>query len=218
MGIKAGASWGEPESGPPDLEVRGSDADLAAVIAARPGALVRYEPAGNADLARSVGVAAGAPQSGVSLPIDAITVDPSGIVVNMVVVGTPPDSLRFTSREAHFFVLLDGRELFRGKATTVVVANGQFLRGLDVVPRGHPGDGLLEVQVYALGRGERAKMRRRLPQGTHLPHPHIASGVGRRVEIRVDKGTVPVTADGLTRRPVRRIRAEITPAALRLLI
>ena len=36
-------------------------------------------------------------------------------------------------------MLLDGRPWFAGPATTVVIAIGQFLRGLDVVPRGHPG-------------------------------------------------------------------------------
>jgi hypothetical protein len=218
MGIQAGATWGEPEPGPPDLEIAGGDTDLAAVVATRPGALVRYVPSGNADLARAIGVAAGSEPSGIALPVDAITIDPGGPVVNMVVVGTPPPSVRFTTRRAHFFVLVDGRELFRGRATTVVVANGQFLHGLDVVPRGHPGDGLLEVQVYALGRGEQRKMRRRLPQGTHVPHPHIATGVGRTIEIRVDRGTVPISADGLTRRRVRRLRAEVAPAALRILI
>ena len=45
--------------------------------------------------------------------------------------------------------------------------------GHDVVPRGHPGDGRVEVQVYAVRPGQRAGVRSRLPQGVHLPHPDI---------------------------------------------
>ena len=42
-------------------------------------------------------------------------------------------------------------EWFSERATTVVVLVGQYLRGADVSPRGHPGDGAAEVQVYAMG-------------------------------------------------------------------
>ena len=58
-------------------------------------------------------------------------------------------------------VSVDGRAAFDGRATTVVVATGQFRRGLDLVPRGHPGDGRAEIQVYALTRPERARAARR---------------------------------------------------------
>ena len=68
-----------------------------------------------------------------------------------------------------------------------MVASGQYLRGADLVPRGHPGDGRVEVQVYAVRRGERAAMRSRLPQGVHLPHPDITQTSGRQVEIRADR-------------------------------
>ena len=51
---------------------------------------------------------------------------------------------------------VDGQPWFAGSATTVVIANGQFLRGADIVPRGHPGDGRLEVQVYELRRLDEA--------------------------------------------------------------
>ena len=67
---------------------------------------------------------------------------------------------------------LDGRPWFSGPATTVVVATGQFLRGLDLVPRGHPGDGKAEVQVYALRRaGAAARCAARLATGAHVPAP-----------------------------------------------
>ena len=91
--------------------------------------------------------------------------------MNMVVVGTAPGKLRATSRSHQMRVVVDGREVFTGPATTVVIANGQFLDDGDIVPRGHPGDGRIEVQVYALRPRERRGMRRRLPSGAHLPAP-----------------------------------------------
>ncbi len=79
----------------------------------------------------------------------------------MVVLGVPPDRLRRFSRRISVTVTVDGTEWFTGKATTVVVATGEFRDGLDLVPRGHPGDGRVEVQVYALAPRERAGMRAR---------------------------------------------------------
>jgi diacylglycerol kinase family enzyme len=102
----------------------------------------------------------------------------------MVVSGLPPDRLRAWTRARRVEVRVDGRLVHDGPATTVVVANGQFRHGADLVPRGHPGDGRLEVQVYALRAGERAAMRRRLPGGGHLPHPRIVTSNGRQAQVR----------------------------------
>ena len=113
-------------------------------------------------------------------------------------------------------VQLDGRPWFEGRATTVVVANGQFVRGADLVPRGHPGDGWAEVQVYTLGRRERAEMRRRLPTGTHVPHPRILGGRARRIEVAAR--AFPVEIDGHRRRGSGRLEVTVVPASIRLLI
>ena len=103
--------------------------------------------------------------------------------VNMVVVGTAPDRTGWFTGAPDLRVEVDGRVVHDGPATTVVVASGQYLRGHDVVPRGHPGDGRAEVQVYAVPRGQRAGVRSRLPQGVHLPHPDITQTTGRRVDV-----------------------------------
>ena len=99
----------------------------------------------------------------------------------------------------------------------MVIANGQFLRGLDVVPRGHPGDGKAEVQVYELERRERRAMRARLATGAHLPHPRIRSRTAREVEVR---GASPLAleVDGVTRSPISDVRVAVVPAAFRLLV
>ena len=192
--IRPGQPWGAPTTGPPDAIGAGSDRDLATLADAHRGARLRFEPDERCELARAVGLTAAAPGT-TDLPVDALDVDDVGLAVNMVIVGVAPDRLRPWSRTRPVTVRVDGRLVHDGPATTVVVANGQFRRGVDLVPRGHPGDGRLEVQVYALRAGERTPMRRRLPGGAHLPHPRIVTTTGREVEIRWS-APVPVEVDG----------------------
>jgi hypothetical protein len=195
--IRPGQPWGEPTDGPPDATGGGGDRDLAALADAHRGARLRFEPDERCELARAVGLTGAAP-GGTDLAVDALDVDEVGLAVNMVVAGVAPDRLGRWSRARPVTVEVDGRRVHDGPATTVVVANGQFRRGVDLVPRGHPGDGRLEVQVYALRPGERAAMRRRLPGGGHLPHPRIVTTTGRRAEIRWAT-PAPVEVDGTSR-------------------
>jgi hypothetical protein len=202
MTIRPGDDWGTPTSGAPACVIAGDDHALAAAAAELdPDTLLAFAPDPSSDLARAIGLEPGAttPRRGIALPVDAILVERSSALlwaVNAVELGTPPGSLRATSREAEVSVTVDGRRFHEGPATTVVIANGQFIDGLDVSPRGHPGDGRVEVQVYALRPGERSGMRRRLPTGVHLPHPRIRTGSGRRIRVRVRGGTWPVRIDG----------------------
>jgi diacylglycerol kinase family enzyme len=115
-------------------------------------------------------------------------------------------------------VELDGRQIADAAATTVVVANGQFLRGHDLVPRGHPGDGRLEVQVYSVSPGERRAMRRRLALGEHVPHPGILQATGRRVTVRWGSEDQDLEVDGRPWGTAGKVDAEIDPGALRVLI
>jgi hypothetical protein len=224
--LRHGQPWGHTATSPPDVEVAGDDADLVAAAVSRPGALVRFRPSARSDLARALGL--GSDGSGATeVAIDALAVDPDDSpvdpgsavdAVNAVVLGAPPDRLRWTARAADITVRVDGRAWFNGRATTVVVANGQFLRGADLVPRGHPGDGWAEVQVYALGRRARRGMRRRLPTGTHLPHPDVRAGRARRVEIDIGGRRLPVEVDGRRRGRTARLVVTLVPAAIRLLV
>src|SRR5262249_59072923 len=90
---------------------------------------------------------------------------------NGVVIGTAPDRQHWWSRAPGVQVTVDDRVVHEGGATGVVIANGQFLHANDVVPRGHPGDGRIELQVYSVPRRERGALRRRVRDGSHLPHP-----------------------------------------------
>lgn len=221
MTLRPGAGWGVPCAAVPDVEVAGGDADLAARVWGRRGALVRFLPDPSSQLARALGLSTEPAAhddrpAGVAVPIDAIRVDDVAWAVNMVVLGTAPARLAWWSRARPVRVEVDGRPMYSGPATTVLVASGQFLDGRDVVPRGHPGDGRLEIQVYALRRGERTAMRRRLTHGTHVPHPHIVTRSGRAVSVTVTRGRFACGIDGRRTAPVRACSLRVEPAALRL--
>jgi hypothetical protein len=214
--IRKGEPWGSSASGRPDLEVEGGDVDLARSVARDDAApLVEYRPSPDADLARAIGLTRGSPGT-TELMIDALDVAGTA-AVNAAVLGVAPDRASRWTRRHQLEVVIDGGPAWKGSATGVVVANGQFVRGFDVVPRGHPGDGRLEVQVYALEPGERAEMRRRLTTGTHVPHPHILERSGRVVEIEATVD-LPVEIDGVARSRQRHLRVAVLPGALRILV
>jgi len=216
--IRAGEEWGSPASGPPDLVVSGDDAALAAAIAARPGELVRWTPTQGADLARALGLDAEAPLSR-EVPLDTLRIDRGPTAVNMIVVGTPPDRLRRFSRRIAAQVTVDGRSLpVEGAVTSIVIATGEFLRGHDVVPRGHPGDGRAEVQVYALPPAQRRAARRRLRGGTHVPHPNIAQRSGTTVDISLSGRAAPVEVDGHPAAAASTLLVSVRPGDFRLLL
>jgi diacylglycerol kinase family enzyme len=107
--------------------------------------------------------------------------------------------------------------VFHGPCTTVVVATGQFRRGLDIVPRGHPGDGRAEIQIYAVPGRDRRTLRRRLATGTHVPHPSITQRTGRRVTVTTGR-KVPLEIDGRRRPATDFVVLDVVAAAYRLLL
>lgn len=212
--IRPGETWGTAARGPADVTVCGGDLELAAAVAERPGGLFAFVPDETSDLARAVGLPPGAEASGTfEVPLDALAVDADGhalLAVNMVLAGAHPDAMRWWT--APVDVALGG-----GPVLGVVAAVGQFRAGLDLVPRGHPGDGAMEIHEYRLARSERAAMRRRLRTGTHVPHPRITT---RRAHELVLTGArpFPVEVDGRRSGRVRHLRVTLVPAAYRLLL
>jgi hypothetical protein len=218
--VEMGRPWERPASGPAEWHVEGDDATLAAAVRDRPGARVRFRPDAGSDLARALGLHAPGPAA-LELTLDGLRVVADGrelFAVNMVVVGIAPDRTRWTTRAPALRVRVDERVAHDGPATGVVVASGQHLRGADVVPRGHPGDGRDEVQVYAVRRGERAGVRSRLPQGVHLPHPDITQTSGRHVEVRADRGPIPLEVDGVGVPPAALVTVDVVPDAFVLVV
>lgn len=219
--IRPGAPWGGPASGDggATVEVRGGDADLAAAAVAVPDeAVVHFVPTSDSDFARTLGLGPAGGPGRATVACDLLDLGQGLVAVNAVVLGVPPDRLGAHHRFQPVLVEVDGRAAFRGPATTVVVAGGQFLRGADLVPRGHPGDGRAEIQVYALHRRERRSMRDRLGGGDHVPHPRITQYSGRRVSVRWEHRAARLEADGQVLEPTAAIEIGVRPGALRVLI
>ncbi len=215
--IRPGEEWGGRAEAPADVEVEGDDAALANAFGAAPGALIKFIPNSTSDLARAVGLGRGEAREH-ALPLDVLELGDGTLAVNMCIFGTPPDRLRRSSPPLELEIQLNGRRWFAGSATTVVIAIGQFLRGLDVVPRGHPGDGKAEIQVYELAKGERRQMRARLPTGGHVPHPRIHQRGAAVIGLRA-RPAAPCEVDGVARREVTtEITIRVLPGAYRLLI
>jgi len=233
--IRPGQPWGTAASGPPDLEVTGDDRALASALTgavADPVAtvigggpadpLVRFVPGPDSDLARALGLGSAAGGGGMALPLDALMVQagdrsPLQVVVNSVVIGVAPDRLRAWHRPAAFEAEADDKPIDTAAATTLVVMNGQYLRGLDLSPRGHPGDGVAEAQLYALPPGARRAMRTRLPTGAHLPHPAITIRRAHHVVLRAAR-PLPLEIDGAPAGQITSLDITLRPAAYRLLV
>src|SRR5581483_8080729 len=111
-----------------ELTVAGGDAELAASARLHRGELIRFEPDGTSDLARAIGLARSS-SGHETITIDALELAADDWAVNMVVVGRAPDRLRRVHRRVGCGVEVDGRSMWRGPATGVIVANGEFLHG-----------------------------------------------------------------------------------------
>lgn len=209
--IRHGEPW-EHEAGPVDATVvRGDDAALAEAL--HTGRPTWYAPVGESDFVRVLGGAGGSagPRR---LTVDLLVLDGAIRAVNAIVLGVSPHEINWFHRSHPVEISMDGHsfEAGSGRATTIVVANGQFVGGHDAVPRGHPGDGVFEVQIYDVPRSQRRELRRRLRTGTHVPHPQIAQGRGRALDV-VGAHPLPLVVDGIHRGRVRAIRVELLPGA-----
>jgi hypothetical protein len=200
--------------------VTGSDRNLASLLERDVSdPLVRFAPAPDSDVALAVGLVAGSAPTGIALPLDVLTLTGSATMqaVNSIVIGVPPDRLRPWHRPAGLSVEIDGAAVDAAQATSLVVMNGQYLRGLDLSPRGHPGDGVAEAQLYALPPGARRAMRTRLATGAHVPHPAITIRRARRIVVRASSPAT-LEVDGAPAGQISDLEITLRPAAYRLLV
>jgi hypothetical protein len=197
--IERGEAWGVPGVLPPDGVVVRSDAEARAVVTSARRAGEPVPPLGllGGDLCRALGgtgddarLRSGA---GVVLPVDlgAVLVD----------------------GRLHWFVahLVARRSWWRGRV--VAVMNAQHLGHWDVAPRGHPNDGRVDVLDGDLPLGQRWQARRRLPLGTHVPHPNIAERHVSAVQLDLAAGT-HVWLDGEDLGTARTLAVRVEPDAL----
>ena len=165
MTIEKGKPWGSPGPLPPDGVVVRTDAEARAVVGDARRRGVAPPPLGltGGDLCRTLG---GAGDAGRLRSPEAMT-----FAVDLGVVETEGQELVFV---AH---LIARRRWWRGRV--VAVMNAQWLGPWDLGPRSHPNDGLFDLTDGDMALGQRIEARRRLPTGTHLPHPDLET---RRAE------------------------------------
>lgn len=187
MTIKPGQEWGRPVPRPAGLVVVHSDVELA-----RATSQERESPIGvdGGDLARTLGVTSARAGTLTTRPtVNEYLIDLLGVRLDDAeepIVACAHVVARSPWSSGHW---LRGRIL--------VVMNAEFIGEWDIAPRGHPNDGRVEVVDVdaSMSIRERLAARRRLPTGTHVPHPSIATTSVRSGSWRFER-PVDVVVDG----------------------
>lgn len=212
--IRKGQAWGVPAEVPADVVGVASDAELAHLLAVRPAAAVTLT---GGDLHRTLGrpaaVVAGATAR--LVPIDVLRCELDGephVAVAHVVV-------RPTSRLASRLGSQLGSWSGWWHGPIHGVFNAEYLGRWDVAPRGHPNDGRAEVVEVdaAMTVRQRCQAWRRLPSGSHVPHPLIASSHRSSVEWVFER-PLAVALDGVAHQGVTHLRVTVEPDAAELYI
>lgn len=194
MTVRRGDQWGEPAARPAGAVEAFSDDELAAAIA---GGGTRPVVVRGGDLHRAVGGPSG-DQVLRRLPIDVMRVTADGIGAVAV---------------AHVVVRRRGRAgWWRGPV--VGVLNVDHIGDWDVAPRAHPNDGWLDVVEVSASMSLRARWQawRRLPAGTHVPHPEIS--VRRSSAEHLEFGEpIGLWIDGMDRGTVHSLSVRVAPDA-----
>jgi hypothetical protein len=201
--ISKGSAYGSPGPLPADGVVVGSDADAAAVVTEALRAGRRVPPLGlvGGDLCRTLGgqgeEARLRSEDATSFPVDL--------------------GCALLDGRLHWFVahVVAHRWAWRGRFA--VAMNAEWLGDLDLGPRSHPGDGLLDLTEGELGLRERLAARRRARTGSHLPHPGLRTTRSKRAQWSFADG-IPVALDGVTVGTVREIVLHVEPDALTVVV
>jgi hypothetical protein len=194
--IGPGDEWGRPIASPAHVHVATSDADVVRMLHDDPAGSVMVA---GGDLARTLGTPPPEPRATVlELPIDLleVTTDRGAEVAC-----------------AHVVIRSSWSRGGWWHGPVIAVMNAQFLGDWDVAPRGHPNDGRVEVvEATALTWRDRLAVRRRLPHGTHMPHPGITVRPLRAASWEFSRGRV-ASIDGATPFPTRTLSIRVLPDA-----
>jgi putative lipid kinase YegS-like protein len=158
--VRRGEDWGGRAPRPTDVIEVADDATAAALVdaARREGRAAPVVGLLGGDLRRTLG--GGEAVAHLGDEVGEYTVDVGLVALDGV-------------ERAFVGHLVARRSWWRGEL--VAAMNAEHLGRWDVAPRGHPNDGRLDVvHVVDLGLHDRWKAWRRLPTGTHVPHPGIS--------------------------------------------
>lgn len=200
MSVEKGTDWGERAKPPADLQVFADSAAALEMLAVERRANRPLPPIGlrAGDLVRTLGgpttpdLATAGEALHVTIDLGAVLVDGS----------------------LHWFLdhLIARRSWLRGRV--LAVANAAFVGEWNVAPRAHPGDGKLDiVDVGAMSMGDRWQARKRLPMGTHLPHPDITVRRTDAAQFELDRPT-PIWLDGRSIGPAQNLSVRLEPDAV----
>jgi hypothetical protein len=200
--IRKGEAWGRPGALAEDGVVVARDHDAADVIgrARREGRPFPALGLVGGDLYRTLGGSGGAGRlrthEAMTFPVDLGEVLVDG--------------------RLHFFVAhLVARNRLWTRA--FVVMNAQWLGGLNLGPRAHPNDGLLDVYDARLGLADVLKVRARARAGAHLPHPGIKERRVPAAQVGFDR-PLTVWLDGMRVGPARGLSVRVDPDALTVVV
>jgi YegS/Rv2252/BmrU family lipid kinase len=121
--------------------------------------------------------------------------------------------LRTDARPAE--VRVDGRRVFQGRCTSVLVGNTRgAVGGLDVFESSEPDDGVLEVGVVtAQGPLQLVRTAARAVLGAAEGSPFLRTARGRSIRVRFAV-PVPYELDGGDRKPVRTLQVKVRPRSI----
>jgi putative lipid kinase YegS-like protein len=193
MTVEKGADWGERVARPDGLVVATSDAELAQFVGGGSTAPLALS---SGDLQRTLGDRLDAPTVQL-VPLDVLRVVADGI---------------HSCAVAH---VVARRSWWSGPI--VGVFNCEYLGRWDVAPRGHPNDGRAEVIEVDATMTMRARVQawRRLPTGSHVPHPAIRVTQRSAASWEFARPLV-LYVDGRRRGEVRRLAVTVDPDAFQL--
>jgi hypothetical protein len=204
--IRKGADWGEEAARPAGLVVLADDAAVRRHVerARRAGVTIPPFTVLGGSLATTVGITGrGLDPAGAErwrhLPLDVVRIE--------------------LDSAPHWFV---AHAVFRRSwwfGTVVAAMNTEFLGRWDVAPRGHPNDGRVDVLEAdrQLSLRQRWLASRRLPDGSHLPHPAIATRRVRHAEWTFPR-PLTVWLDGQRVGRARRVELTVEPDAATLCV
>lgn len=202
MTIQKGEPWGTPGPLATDGVLARSDAEARAVVEAARRARRPVPVVGllGGDLCRTMGGTGDAARLRGS---DAVTfpVDVGSVLVD---------------GRLHWFVAhLVARS--RSWTRTWMAMNAQWLGSLNVAPRAHPDDGLLDIFDARLRPGDLWKVRARARLGSHLPHPRIAGQRVSAVQVTFERPR-RIWLDGVPIGPARTLSVRVEADAAQVVV
>jgi hypothetical protein len=203
MTIRKGEAWGTPGPLPSDGVVVRTDAEARDALTAARRAKQPFPVLGllGGDLCRTLGGRGDEARLGsgdaMTFPIDVGEVLLDG--------------------QLHLFVahLVAHRALWLGQQ--VAVMNAAWLGNLNLGPKAHPNDGLLDLSEGALSFGSLLLARGRARTGTHVPHPSITMRRVSAAQVQFNR-PMPVWLDGQRVGAFRDISVRVEPDALTVVV